>query len=58
MLSFDDASAGDTKEAMPPLAKRDTTGCLLVMTVALGKGMSTRDIKRLADAGMTIGLHI
>jgi peptidoglycan/xylan/chitin deacetylase (PgdA/CDA1 family) len=35
------------------------TGVFFVMTVVLGKPgwMSTRDIKRLADAGMTIGSH-
>jgi peptidoglycan/xylan/chitin deacetylase (PgdA/CDA1 family) len=59
MLSFDDASAGHAKEAMPQLATRDMTGVFFVMTVVLGKPdwMSTRDIKRLADAGMTIGSH-
>jgi peptidoglycan/xylan/chitin deacetylase (PgdA/CDA1 family) len=59
MLSFDDASAGHAKEAMPQLAKRGMTGVFFVMTVVLGKSgwMSTRDIKRLAHAGMTIGSH-
>jgi peptidoglycan/xylan/chitin deacetylase (PgdA/CDA1 family) len=59
ILSFDDASAGHAKEAMPQLAKRGMTGVFFVMTVVLGKSnwMSTRDIKRLADAGMTIGSH-
>jgi len=59
ILSFDDASAGHAKEALPQLAKRGMTGVFFVMTVVLGKPgwMSTRDIKRLADAGMTIGSH-
>jgi len=59
MLSFDDASAGHAREALPQLAKRDMTGVFFIMTVVLGKSgwMSTRDIKRLADAGMTIGSH-
>jgi peptidoglycan/xylan/chitin deacetylase (PgdA/CDA1 family) len=59
MLSFDDGSTGHAKEAMPQLTKRDMTGVFFVMTVVLGKPgwMSTRDIKRLADAGMTIGSH-
>lgn len=59
LLSFDDASAGHAKEAMPQLAKRGMTGVFFVMTVVLGKPgwMSTRDIKRLADTGMTIGSH-
>jgi peptidoglycan/xylan/chitin deacetylase (PgdA/CDA1 family) len=59
MLSFDDASAGHAKEALPQLAKRDMTGVFFVMTVVLGNRgwMSTGDIKRLADAGMTIGSH-
>jgi peptidoglycan/xylan/chitin deacetylase (PgdA/CDA1 family) len=59
MLSFDDASAGHAKEAMPQLAKRGMTGVFFVMTVVLGKPgwISTRDIRRLAEAGMTIGSH-
>jgi peptidoglycan/xylan/chitin deacetylase (PgdA/CDA1 family) len=59
ILSFDDGSAGHAREALPQLAKREMTGVFFVMTVVLGKSgwMSTRDIKRLADAGMTIGSH-
>jgi len=59
ILSFDDRSAGQAKEGLRQLAKRGMTGVFFVMTVVLGKPgwMSTRDIKRLADAGMTIGCH-
>ena len=59
ILSFDDGSAGQAKEGLRQLAKRGMTGVFFVMTVVLGKlgWMSTRDIKRLADAGMTIGSH-
>jgi len=44
---------------MRQLVKRGMTGVFFVMTVVLGKKgwMSTRDIKRLADADMTIGSH-
>src|SRR4029453_8878588 len=59
MLSFDDGSAGQAHEGLTQLAKRGMTGTFFVMTVVLGKPrwMSTRDIHRLADAGMTIGSH-
>jgi peptidoglycan/xylan/chitin deacetylase (PgdA/CDA1 family) len=59
ILSFDDGSAGQAKEGLRQLIKRDMTGVFFVMTVVLGKlgWMTTRDIKRLADAGMTIGSH-
>jgi peptidoglycan/xylan/chitin deacetylase (PgdA/CDA1 family) len=59
MLSFDDGSAGQATEGLHQLAKRGMTGVFFVMTVVLDKRdwMSTRDIKRLADAGMTIGSH-
>jgi peptidoglycan/xylan/chitin deacetylase (PgdA/CDA1 family) len=47
------------QEGLRQLAKRDMTGVFFVMTVVLGKSgwMTTRDIKRLIDAGMTIGSH-
>jgi peptidoglycan/xylan/chitin deacetylase (PgdA/CDA1 family) len=59
MLSFDDASAGQASEGLPQLVKRGMTGTFFVMTVVLDKPqwMSTRDVKRLAHAGMTIGSH-
>ena len=59
MLSFDDGSAGQAHEGLVQLAKRGMTGTFFVMTVVLGKPrwMSIRDIRRLADAGMTIGSH-
>ncbi len=59
MLSFDDGTAGQASEGLPQLVKRDMTGTFFVMTVVLGKPMwlSTRDVKRMADAGMTIGSH-
>ena len=59
MLSFDDGSAGQAHEGLAQLAKRGMTGTFFVMTVVLGKPrwMSIRDIRRLADAGMTIGSH-
>jgi peptidoglycan/xylan/chitin deacetylase (PgdA/CDA1 family) len=59
ILSFDDGSAGQAQEGLRQLTKRSMTGVFFVMTVVLGKSgwMSTQDIKRLADAGMTIGSH-
>jgi peptidoglycan/xylan/chitin deacetylase (PgdA/CDA1 family) len=59
MLSFDDASAGQATEGLPQLAKRGMTGTFFIMTVVLGKPrwMSSQDIRRLADAGMTVGSH-
>jgi peptidoglycan/xylan/chitin deacetylase (PgdA/CDA1 family) len=59
ILSFDDASAGHAKQALPQLVKGDMTGVFFVMTVVLGKRgwMNIRDIKQLSDAGMTIGSH-
>jgi peptidoglycan/xylan/chitin deacetylase (PgdA/CDA1 family) len=59
ILSFDDGSSGQVKEGLHQLVKRRMTGVFFVMTVVLGNSgwMSTRDIKRLADAGMTIGSH-
>jgi peptidoglycan/xylan/chitin deacetylase (PgdA/CDA1 family) len=59
MLSFDDGTAGQAHEGLEQLTRRGMTGTFFVMTVVLGKPkwMSTRDIQRLADAGMTIGSH-
>jgi peptidoglycan/xylan/chitin deacetylase (PgdA/CDA1 family) len=59
ILSFDDGSAGQAHEGLVQLAKRGMTGAFFVMTVVLGKPrwMSIRDVRRLAEAGMTIGSH-
>jgi peptidoglycan/xylan/chitin deacetylase (PgdA/CDA1 family) len=59
MLSFDDASAGQATEGLLQLVRRGMTGTFFIMTVVLGKPrwMSYRDIRRLADAGMTVGSH-
>ncbi|HEY6686222.1 MAG TPA: polysaccharide deacetylase family protein [Propionibacteriaceae bacterium] len=59
ILSFDDGSARQAHEGLTQLKKRGMTGTFFVMTVVLDKPkwMSTRDIHRLADAGMTIGSH-
>lgn len=59
ILSFDDASAGHATEGLTQLVKRGMTGTFFVMTVVLGKPgwLSTRHVKRLAHAGMTIGSH-
>src|SRR4030095_11041726 len=59
MLSFDDGTAGQAHEGSVQLTCSGMTGSFFVMTVVLNKPkwMSTRDILRLADAGMTIGSH-
>lgn len=59
ILSFDDGTIGQVTEGMKQLVKRAMTGTFFPMTVVLGKSgwMTTKDVKRLADAGMTIGAH-
>ncbi len=59
ILSFDDGTIGQVTEGMEQLLKRGMTGTFFPMTVVLGKPgwMATKDIKHLADAGMTIGSH-
>ncbi len=59
ILSFDDASAGQARVGLPELIKRGMTGTFFVMTVVLDKPdwLRTRDLKRAADAGITIAAH-
>ncbi len=59
ILSFDDASAGQARVGLPALVKRGMTATFFVMTVVLDKPdwLRTGDVKRAADAGMTIGAH-
>lgn len=59
ILTFDDGTIGQVTEGMTQLVERDMTGTFFPMTVVLDQPdwMSTDDIGRLADAGMTIGAH-
>lgn len=59
ILSFDDGKDNQFSAALPALTQRGLTGTFFIMTVILGNsGWITRDdVKRFADAGMTIGSH-
>lgn len=59
ILSFDDGRDNQFSAALPALTQRGMTGTFFIMTVILGNsGWITRDdVKRFADAGMTIGSH-
>lgn len=59
MLTFDDSQATQVSEGLPQLSQRGMTAAFFVMTVVLGKPnwMSLDDLRRLADAGMTVGAH-
>ena len=59
LLTFDDASAGQYKRALPILEAHDFVATFFVMTVVLGKpGWLTKgQVKALDRAGMTIGAH-
>lgn len=59
ILSFDDGKDNQISQALPALTQRGMTGTFFIMTVILGsKGWMQRDdVKRLADAGMTVASH-
>lgn len=59
ILSLDDGKDDQVSAALPALTQRGMTGTFFVMTVILGNSgwMKRDDVKRLADAGMTIGSH-
>jgi peptidoglycan/xylan/chitin deacetylase (PgdA/CDA1 family) len=59
ILSFDDAQGTQATEALPQLVQRQMTGTFFAMTVVLDKRdwLGRDDLKRLADAGMTVGAH-
>lgn len=59
ILSFDDGKDNQISNALPALAQRGMTGTFFIMTVILGSPgwMHRDDVKRLVDAGMTIGSH-
>ena len=59
LLSFDDSQGTQISEGLPQLRRRDMTGTFFCMTVVLDKPdwMSRADLRRLADAGMTVAAH-
>ncbi|GAB95226.1 peptidoglycan/xylan/chitin deacetylase (PgdA/CDA1 family) [Kineosphaera limosa] len=59
ILSFDDGKDNQISQAMPALVQREMTGTFFIMTVILGSSgwMKRDDVKRLADAGMTVASH-
>ncbi len=59
LLTFDDASDGQYREALPLLEKHGLTATFYVMTVVLGnKGWLTKgEVRKLDRAGMEIGAH-
>ena len=59
LLTFDDASAGQYKQALPILRRHNFKATFFVMTVVLGKpGWLTRgQVRALDRQGMTIGTH-
>jgi peptidoglycan/xylan/chitin deacetylase (PgdA/CDA1 family) len=59
ILTFDDSQASQITEGLPDLVARAMTATFFVMTVVLGKQgwMTNRDVKHLADEGMTVAAH-
>ncbi len=59
LLTFDDSQGTQMSEAFPQLRARGMTATFFAMTVVLDKPgwLSTRDLKTLDAAGMTIGAH-
>ncbi len=59
VLSFDDSQGSQISEGLPQLRRRGMTGTFFCMTIVLDKPnwMSRDDLRRLADAGMTVAAH-
>jgi len=59
LLSLDDSQGSQMAVALPELVRRRMTATFFCMTVVLDRPrwMSRDDVRRLADAGMTIGAH-
>jgi peptidoglycan/xylan/chitin deacetylase (PgdA/CDA1 family) len=57
--TFDDGNLSDLEIAMPELVAAGITAAFFVLTGRIGRPnyLDAQDIRRLADAGMTIGLH-
>ena len=59
ILTFDDSQASQITEGLPHLLARGMTATFFLMTVVFGKvgWMTTRDVKHLANEGMTVAAH-
>lgn len=59
LLSFDDSRGNQANEALPQLQARGMTATFFVMTIVLDDPgwLSRDDLRRLADAGMTVAAH-
>lgn len=59
LLTFDDGKDNQLDTAAKELAKRQMTGTFFIMTVVIGNPgwVSRRDVRTLADMGMTVGSH-
>lgn len=59
LLTFDDGKDNQVDVAAAELAKRRMTGTFFIMTVVIGNPgwVSRRDVRTLADTGMTVGSH-
>ncbi len=59
LITFDDGKDNQASALVPALTQRGMKGTIFIMTVVIGNpGWVTKDdIKRMADAGMTIGSH-
>ena len=59
ILSFDDSQGSQVTEGLPQLSQRNMTATFFCMTVVLDKPnwLSRDDLRRLADADMTVAAH-
>jgi peptidoglycan/xylan/chitin deacetylase (PgdA/CDA1 family) len=59
ILTFDDSRDSQITEGLPDLVARGMTATFFLMTVVFGNEgwMSERDVKHLADEGMTVAGH-
>lgn len=58
-ISFDDGNASDLEIGLPALLERGLTAEFYVLSSRFGKpgSLSEQDVRKLHDAGMTIGTH-
>ena len=58
-ITFDDGNASDVEHALPALQRRGLTGAFFVCSGRIGEPgfLDAAAIRRLADAGMTVGSH-
>ncbi len=59
ILTFDDSQGSQISEGLPDLLARGMTATFFLMTVVFGNEgwMTKRDVKHLADEGMTVAAH-